>query len=514
MSMSGIGPISRLLFGAIILGVGALPSGVSMAQSVDDLFYPADDGGEPAAKPGGGGSDEGGPPDSIEDLFGDGEGQAPAPGGGGGMEGLFGVAPAERDAGVRVSGFFQNEMGYVFSGDEHWQKFRNTLQLHARGRFDSGIKWHASARVFYDPIFDWTNFYPDDVRDDRRLEGTIRETYVDIPAGKWDFRLGRQHIVWGEMVGLFFADVVSAKDMREFVLPDFDLLRIPQWAIRAEYFEGNFHGEVVWIPIMTYDDIGEPGDDYFPFDAEAVVNSSGIPGLGVDVDAGDRPADSLDNSGFGLRFNWLKNGWDTSAFYYTALDSVPAFERRILLPQGGRPLRIEFERVHRRVHQLGGTLAKDFGNVVLKGEFVYGLDRPFSVTRVDDDDGLVRLDTIDYVVGLDFNFPHQTNFNAQFFQRHYTDFDDDIAVPETKRTDSGFSLFLQTDYFHRDVTPEVILISSLERDDWLLQAKVTWGFRQNWRLVGGVDVFDGPDNGLFGRFADTDRVYTELRYTF
>ena len=71
----------------------------------------------------------------------------------------------------------------------------------------------------------------------------MRETYLDVSAGDWDFRLGRQQIVWGEMVGLFFADVVSAKDLREFVLPDFDYLRIPQWSVRTEYFKGDFHGE-------------------------------------------------------------------------------------------------------------------------------------------------------------------------------------------------------------------------------------------------------------------------------
>ena len=70
-------------------------------------------------------------------------------------------------------------------------------------------------------------------------------------AGNWDFRLGRQHVVWGEMVGLYFADVVSARDQREFILPDFDQMRTPQWAGRAEYFSDDFHAEILWIPVAT-----------------------------------------------------------------------------------------------------------------------------------------------------------------------------------------------------------------------------------------------------------------------
>ena len=99
------------------------------------------------------------------------------------------------------------------------------------------MRWKLSGRAAYDAVFEFEDdFYPAAVEDDRRTEFILRETYLDVPAGDWDFRIGRQHIIWGEMVGLFFADVVSAKDMRQFVAQDFELLRIPQWAVRAEHF--------------------------------------------------------------------------------------------------------------------------------------------------------------------------------------------------------------------------------------------------------------------------------------
>jgi hypothetical protein len=66
------------------------------------------------------------------------------------------------------------------------------------------------------------------------------------------------------MVGLFFADVVSARDMREFILPEFDQMRIPQWAARAEYFADDYHAELLWIPVASYDNIGKPGAEFYP----------------------------------------------------------------------------------------------------------------------------------------------------------------------------------------------------------------------------------------------------------
>ena len=97
----------------------------------------------------------------------------------------------------------------------------------------------------YDAVYSINDFYNSDVQKDQRANAVLRENYLDYSAGNWDFRLGRQHVVWGEMVGFFFADVVSARDMREFLLPDFDQLRTPQWAARAEYFSDDYHAELL-----------------------------------------------------------------------------------------------------------------------------------------------------------------------------------------------------------------------------------------------------------------------------
>src|SRR5205085_821477 len=116
-------------------------------------------------------------------------------------------------------------------------------QVDATGAFSPNVNWKLSGRVDYDAVYDLTNFYLPSVANNARVNFFARENYVDISANAWDFRLGRQQIVWGEMIGLFAADVVSAKDLREFILPDFSIVRIPQWAARAEYFKDNFHAE-------------------------------------------------------------------------------------------------------------------------------------------------------------------------------------------------------------------------------------------------------------------------------
>ena len=112
--------------------------------------------------------------------------------------------------------------------------------------------------------------------------------------------------------------------------------------------------------------------------------------------------------------------------------------------------------------------------------------------------------------GLDFTLPADSRLNLQFFQRLFFDHDRDIFF---KRHENGYSVYF-THELTNTLEAQVLFISSLERSDWMLRPKLAWKLEKNWRLTTGVDLFNGPALGFFGRFANRDRVYAELRYSF
>jgi hypothetical protein len=396
-------------------------------------------------------------------------------------------------------GYAKFELARAIRDPEHWSKARLRIDLSRNGQFSEQIKWKIGGRFDYDAAYAQSNFYAQPVRQDQRHEFLLRENYLDISAGDLDFRLGRQHVVWGEMVGLFFADVVSAKDMREFILQGLDVLRIPQWAARAEYSKNDIHAELLWIPAPSFDEIGKPGADFFPYP---------IPGPGGTVFRNeDRPSRKLANSNYGMRLSALKNGWDVSGFYYHSLDSAPTFFRDIIA--GPAPV-FTYQARHEQIDQIGGTLAKDFDSMVLKGEWVYTNGRRFNVTRINQTDGLVKQNTLDYALGLDFALPADTRLNLQIFQRAFFAHDRDTILD---KKESGASILLNGKV-RKNFEAEALLIHSLNRSDWLLRPRLSWNFERDWRLILGADVFGGPPTGLFGRFDNNDRVYTEVRYSF
>lgn len=423
--------------------------------------------------------------DARESLFGDAE---PA------KEKLPHV-PAWKKLATGWRGFSQLEIADNYSSPEHFSKAKLRTELSRTGQFNEYMKWKISGRFDYDAAYDLSSFYPPAVRQDQRYDLFLRENYLDISAGNFDFRLGRQHVIWGEMVGLFFADVVSARDMREFILPSFDIMRIPQWAMRAEYTKNNIHAEVLWIPVPTIDESGKPGADFYPGPLRGTANFL----------AEDRSGRNVGNSNYGLRLSYLKNGWDMSGFYYHSLDASPTFYR-----VSGATEPLVFQARHDKIDQVGATFAKDFGSVVLKGELVYTDGRKFNVTRPTAIDGLARQNILDYVIGLDFSLPAETRLNLQFFQRAYFGHDPDLIAD---KRESGASILLNGKIWHK-LEAQALVIHSLNRSDWMFRPRLTWNFEKNWRWVLGADVFGGQPTGLFGRFNNNDRVYTEMRYSF
>lgn len=392
-------------------------------------------------------------------------------------------------------GRFQIELADTYSSPNHISKARTRFELGRSGTLGQGLKYKIGGRYDYDLAYSIEDdFYPAAVRDDRRSEFNLREAYLDVPMGDVEFRVGKQHIVWGEMIGLFFADVVSAKDLREFVLPEFDQLRIPQWAVRTEYFSGDFHAELVWLPYAEVDRIDRPGGDYYPLN----------PGVPAVLLSDKKPGHSFKDSNYGLRLGGLVDGWDLSSFYYRSIDAQPSFFRS--LSGGGLPV---FQPRHVWIHQYGGTFSKDVGFGVFRGEVVYTKDRLHPIADLLDADGLARSNVVDWALGIDVTPDSDSRLNFQIFQRMLTRYN---SAMFSDKHENGLTALYNRKFGNWE--GEVLLVHSLNRAEWMLRPKLALNFERNWRWLLGVDAFKGPPTDFFGRYDQRDRVYTEIRYSF
>lgn len=137
---------------------------------------------------------------------------------------------------LEINGFARNYTGLLFDNGDY-SILQNTLDL--------SLKHRRKNIGFFANPFIYKYSYQDDYFD-------FRELYVDIYTEKLDLRIGKQQIVWGQADGVFITDIVSPLNLTEFLLWDFNEIRMGVNAVKAIYYPHPDHDiEVVWIPSFT-----------------------------------------------------------------------------------------------------------------------------------------------------------------------------------------------------------------------------------------------------------------------
>jgi len=401
---------------------------------------------------------------------------------------------------LRLSGSFREQSAFRLNAPRQMTQLRSVAYLAGTGAWSDNFSYKASGWLWYDAVYDLTRHYPQAVEDDQKIDGQIRDTYIDYSHENWDVRVGKQQIVWGEAVGSFYADVVNARDLRELVLQDFDLIRIPEWGTDLEYTFQNFHAEGIWLPFPEMDKIARPGAEFAP--------PIPVPaGFQTQFGSAETPTRSLENSEVGGRLSLRVSGWDLAAFHLRTWDKSPIYRTTIDPFQG----LITLTETHPRLTQDGFTFAKAINDVVYKGEFVYSSKKFFQSTDPTVPDGLVAKDEMDYLLGADYNFA-KWRTAYQLGQQVIRDYQNDLF--QLKRVSTTAAFFIRRELLNDRLEPEITLVKSVDSWDVMARPRVGYKLGSNWRLITGMDLLGGPVDGTFGQFRGHSRYYAEVRFDF
>jgi hypothetical protein len=411
--------------------------------------------------------------------------------------------------GLRVRGRLAEEFAYRLHHPGDVSKLRTTGWLEGKYAFSEAVSLRVAARAWYDAVFDATDRYPAGVERDQKTELDLREALLSVSRGDLDVRLGRQQIVWGEAVGTFVTDVVNPRDFREFILPDFSELRIPIWALDASYRLGpGLTFEAVWTPDTRISKLPKPGAE-FQFAPPVFRFSNPV------IRLPDRPDEfSVSRSEGGFRLSALMRGWDLSLIYYDAADKIPVFFQR-RLPQPTGPDVIALEPRHPRVHIVGATLAKSFEPVILRSEVALTIGKRYETTDPLDSDGVVRRDTLDYLIGLDYTFLSRVDTTLQLSQKILTGSAANLSGNgvEAQVTTSA-ALRATTGFFNNTLNPTLLFVVNVNRADYRMSPRIDCLLTGALTLSVGADIFEGPRRTLYGQFDRSDRAYVTTTWRF
>ena len=419
-----------------------------------------------------------------------------------------GEAPGWLQA-LRVRGRLAEEFAYRLHDPGDVAKLKTLGWLEGKYTFSEAANLRVAARGYYDAVFAATDRYPDNVVRSQEKELQLREAILSVSHGDLDVRLGRQQIVWGEAISTFVTDVVNPKDFREFVLPDFTELRIPIWALDAQWrLARNVTLEGVWTPDTLSNRLAKQGAEY-QFTPPAYRFPGPVVRLPDDLDEF-----SLDRSEGGFRLSVLREGWDMSLIYYDTADKSPVnFQSRVANPPGP-PITV-LQPKHPRLHIVGATLAKSLEPVVLRAEAALTIGKRYASTNQLDADGVVRRDTLDWLLGVDYTFFGVLDTALQINQKILTGSATNLTQPGVEgQATTQLTLRVGTGLFDNTLNPTILFAVNANRADLRLSPRLDWLVTGSVTMSVGFDIFQGHQQTLYGQFDHTDRVTFTTTWRF
>lgn len=400
-------------------------------------------------------------------------------------------------------GYLEQATAFRFADDSALTKIRNSLRLKYAHDFGERVTLTLDALAAYDAVYD----VDDDLKvaDEDEYHAYIdpREVTLDISAGKFDIKLGRQQIVWEVTDKLMILDMVNPLDLREFITPDAEDLRIPLWMANVEYFfTPDFSLQTLIIPDMTVTETAHAGSEF------AFYIPSPPAGFALVMNEDEEPDATFENMKYGARLKGLIKGWDVTLNYLYTWDNLAAQKKQI--DPAARTITVSPE--HERMTMFGGSVVNVLKGTVVRLEAAAKLGKYFRVTDAAVPDMVVKKDLLDYALAFERDI-FSITWLLQAQQQVILDYDDAISPEEEV---SSLITLRAAKYIDTEETIQVEIsnVYRINDEDYWIAPNVEYKVTDSWRLKGGFDIFGGDEATTFGQFDKKDRIYVEARYSF
>ena len=338
------------------------------------------------------------------------------------------------------------------------------------------------------------------------LDFQMREIYLDLYFDNFDIRLGKQQIVWGKADGVFITDIVSPLNLNEFLLPDFDEIRIGVYAAKIDYYFGNSSIEAIWKPIYAGNEFPGPGSIWY--------KPPELPAPATFDYSKEKINPSLENSELYLKYSLSSSAIDFDLMGAYTWDATPSMytQKQFELDSMGKPVLtgLLITPEHHRLYVAGGSFTSTIKSFVVRGEAAYYKGKYFQTADPTADGALIQKNYLHYVVGIDYGIGN-LKLSAQFIQKYIMDYNDFIVEEEFGNT---MTFLARYDAMRETLHLELFSYVGLNYGDALIRPKVTYDFSDCFSILLVSNIFVGDERCMFGRYDDNSMIYTKIKYNF
>lgn len=388
---------------------------------------------------------------------------------------------------ISISGFVRNYTGVLTNGEKDFSILQNTLNIVLEQKKEK-IAFRVNPYLYH--------YFDND------LELGLREAYVDLNFSNFNLRAGRQQIIWGKAEGVFITDIVSPKDLSEFLLRDFDEIRMGVTSLKAGYYFGNSALEAVWVPVFTPTRTPEEGSIWYPVLPFTITPTFDYSSSEVDK--------SLENSEVFIRFSSMGSKADFEIVGGYFWNDDPALHiTKIIDPESMQLSGLTARPEHHRLSMAGMSISMPLGPLVLRGEGGYYSGRFFQTEAPSAQDATIEKDYLHYMAGLDYTLAG-IRLSTQFIQEYIPNYETGLLNEEFETT---MTFLAKKDFLRERLWLELFSYVGINNKDALIRPKISYSLADGFDIQAGANIFTGTE-GRFGQYNNNDMIYMKLKYSF
>ena len=338
-----------------------------------------------------------------------------------------------------------------------------------------------------------TDHRADAGNEDLFMQPRIRELYIQAGYETFSLKLGSQIIVWGKADTAAITDVVSPRNLSEFIFLDLEDSRFGQFALSADIYRESVNA---FFFVSPYPDTDEMPDRGTRYDRELpgldlFTLRRAEPGFG-DLEYGIR----LDKGFAKVEVSLMSGRFHVnSPVYHVTGEFVDA-----------SPALLEDYPAYTMV---GSAATHAMESILLKLEVAYKDRFPLQGIGSNGAYVLVESDLIDASAGLEYNAGGRYLMTFEISNRHILD--DVAALSGYDRDNASFYYTFGKDFLNQTLAFEYVLYYNINDRNIIHDARLTYDLTDSIEMRASYALFDIRDeNSLLWQYRNEDRVTLEV----
>ena len=394
---------------------------------------------------------------------------------------------------ITVTATAQDNINYKFSGfvdTYHAVRSKSPNDfMSSRSRLRTEFETRKGKSYMFASL---NSVYNNIVEDQTKIE--LREAFFQYTTNNWDFKVGKQIVIWGVADGMRITDIISPMDYTEFLARDYDDIRIPVNAFRLKYVKPSYNLDLIFIPISEFFVL--PVDEKNPW---SITNSFIMPYV---TNMDNMPEHTLKNSEFGGRFSFFLSGIDFSVSALHGWNKNPVFSYGYSSNNDTLQLTANYE----RLNMLGIDFSMPVSKFVVRGEIAEYFDE---LQEINNNEKIKKNATY-FLLGVDWYAGNEWTVMAQYYHKLISNYDESMT--------SDQNTAYATMSVSKSLLRSTLKLSAYAYIDVLNKGSFTrfsadYSLTDPIHLMAGYDWFNGNE-GMFSHYQDNSEYWVKAKFCF